>query len=375
MLIKKLFVTVLALSCSALASADEVKIGVVSGITGPIAKTTIEGMNMARGYIAMINDQGGINGNKIVLATRDDGYDPKKTPALVEDIIAQDNVAVLVSAAGTANTIALIKSGVLAKHNVPLVGVFSGSDAIRGPGSEDIFHTRASYHDEIMKIASVVSTLGLKRVAVLFQDDGFGASINESITKAAAEYKFDPFLRVAYKPGETDFTAQAKQIVDAHPQAIFLMAVPNAAVQFMKVYDAPSGASQIYTLSFVSSKDLFDAAGDKRARGIAISQVVPNPNAVALPLAKEFQAFLKTSYAQGAASSPVTFEFYLNLRLALAAIKMAGPKPTPEKVMAALKSMHDYRLAGYPIDFTETKRRGSAFLDIAVVGHNGRLSY
>jgi len=375
MLIKKLIVAFVALTCTAAVLADEVKIGVVTGFTGPLAKTTLEGINMARGYIAMVNDQGGINGNKIVLATRDDGYDPRKTPGLVDEIITQDNVSILVNAAGTGNAIALIKSGVLAKHNVPLLGVFSGSDAIRGPGSEDIFHTRASYHDEIMKIASVVSTLGLKKVAVLYQDDGFGASINDSITKAAAEYKFDPFLRVPYKPGETDFTAQSKQIIEAHPQAIFLMAVPDAVVRFMKVYDAPRGSSQIYALSFVSSKDVFDVAGDLRARGIAISQVIPNPNASALPLSRDFQAFLKTSYAQGAKSSPVTFEFYLNLRLAMAAIKMAGPKPTPEKVMAALKSMHDYKVGGYPIDFSDTKRRGSNFLDIAVIGYGGRLSY
>ena len=375
MLIKKLIVALVGLTCTAAVLADDVKIGIVSGFTGPLAKTTMEGVNMARGYISMVNDQGGINGNKIVLATRDDGYDPKKTPALVEDIITQDNVVMLVSSAGTANTVAMIKTGALAKHNVPLLGVFSGSDAIRGPGSENIFHTRASYNDEIMKIASVVSTLGLKKVAVLYQDDGFGAGVNDSITKAAAEYKFDPFLRVPYKPGETNFAAQAKQIIDAQPQAIFLMAVPDAAVHFMKAYDAPRGTSQIYTLSFVSSKDLFDAAGDARARGIAISQVVPNPNAVALPLARDYQAFLKTPYAQGAKSSPVNFEFYMNVRLAMAAIKMAGPKPTPDKVTAALKSMHDYKLGGYTIDFSDTKRRGSSFLDIAVVGYGGRLSF
>ena len=375
MLIKKLIAALFTLTCATTALADEVKIGVVAGFTGPISNTVVEAVDMMRGYIAMVNDQGGINGNKIVLATRDDGYDPKKTPALVEDIITQDNVVMLVSSAGTANTVAMIKTGALAKHNVPLLGVFSGSDAIRGPGSENIFHTRASYNDEIMKIASVVSTLGLKKVAVLYQDDGFGAGVNDSITKAAAEYKFAPFLRVPYKPGETNFAAQAKQIIDAQPQAIFLMAVPDAAVHFMKAYDAPRGTSQIYTLSFVSSKDLFDAAGDTRTRGIAISQVVPNPNAVALPLARDYQAFLKTPYAQGAKSSPVNFEFYMNVRLAMAALKMAGPKPTPDKVTAALKSMHDYKLGGYTIDFNDTKRRGSAFLDIAVVGYGGRLSF
>ena len=107
----------------------------------------------------------------------------------------------------------------------------------------------------------------------------------------------------------------------------------------------------------------------------AISQVVPNPNGLALPLSKDFQNFLKTSYAHGAKSNPVNFEFYMNLQLVLEAIKLAGQKPTAEKVTKSLQSMHDYNLAGFSIDFDETKRRGSNFLDIAVVTYDGRLNY
>ena len=174
-----------------LAHAEEVKLGTVTGITGPLALTTADILKMTSGYLEMLNAQGGVNGNKITLVTRDDAYDPKKTTPLVEDIIEKDKVVVLVNGAGTANTAMLVKSGVLNKAKVPLVGVFSGSDAIRGPGSEQIFHTRASYNDEIMKITRLISTLGSKRVAVLYQDDAFGAGIMDSITKASQEYKFD----------------------------------------------------------------------------------------------------------------------------------------------------------------------------------------
>lgn len=365
------------LACTVLdfASAGEVKIGVVTGITGPIAHTTAESLNITRGYLAMINAQGGINGNTLKLVARDDQYDPAKTGVLVEEAITQDNVVVILSSAGTANTAAILKTGILAKSKVPMVGVFSGAEILRGPGTEQIFHTRASYNDEVMKISRLVSTLGLKRVAVLYQDDGFGAGINESIAKAAQEFKFEVILKAPYKSGDTDFSGQARKIIDAHPQAIFLMGVPDAVNRFMKAYDAPVGSSQIYTLSYVSPKTLADFAGEARVRGIGISQVVPNPSSTVLPLAKEFQAFLKTPYPQGVKSSPLTFEMYMNLRLVIEAIRMAGPRPTGELVTQSLKTMHNYRLAGYPIDFTETNRRGSNYLDIAVVGQNGRLSY
>lgn len=375
MFIGKPVAALLACSVLALAQAEEVKIASVSGITGPIAHTTKEGLDLARGYIAMVNAHGGINGNRIALTTRDDQYDPKKTAALVEDVITKDKVVALVNSAGTANTMALIKTGVLNKYKVPLVGVFSGSEAIRGRGSEYIFHTRPTYHDEVMKIARLVSTLGLKKAAVLYQDDAFGAGIKQSIAEAARTHHFDIILEAPYKSGETNFSAQARQIIAAHPQALFLMGVPDAVNRFMKAYDAPTGASQIFTLSFVTPDGLLETAGEERVRGVGITQVVPNPNAVALPLAKDFQAFLKTPYGKGVPANPLTFEFYLNVRLVMEAIRMAGPKPTAEKVAQSLRSMHNYRLDGYPIDFSETNRRGSSFLDIAVVGRNGKLSY
>lgn len=364
-----------AFSAITLAHAAEVRIGSVFGLTGPTASTAAEGMAIANGYLEMINAKGGVNGNTLKLAVRDDQYDPRKTPALVEELISKENIVALVNGLGTANTAALMKSGVLAQHRVPLVGVFSGSDVIRGPGSEQIFHTRASYTDEVMKISRLASTLGLKRVAVLFQEDGFGASINQAIAKASETYGFEVVQKVPYKPGETDFTSHARQVVDARPQAIFLMGVPEAVSRFMKVYDKSKTMAQVYALSFVPAKQLADFAGEQRVRGVGISQVVPNPASTTLPLAKEFQNFLKSPYGKGISSNPLNFEVFLNLRLAVEAIRMAGSRPTPEKVIHALTSMNSFMLAGYPINFSESNRRGAHYLDIAVVGANGRLSY
>lgn len=357
------------------ANAEEVKIGCVSGITGAIALTTADVIKVTAGYLEMINSEGGINGNQLKLVTRDDGYDPKKTAVQVEDIILKDHVVALVNGAGTPNTAALVKTGILNKYKVPLVGVYSGSEAIRGAGSEQIFHTRLTYDDEIMKISRLVSTVGLKRVAVLYQDDGFGAGIMDSVNKAAQEYKFDVILKAPYKAGQHDFASQSKAIIASHPQAILLMGVPEAVYRFMKAYDAPVGAAQIFALSFVTPKGLADFAGEERIRGIGISQVVPNPNSTVLPLSKDFNAFMRSPFAKGVVLSPFTFEAYLNVRLTVEAIRMAGPHPTGEKVTQGLRSMHNYKLAGFPIDFTETNRRGSSYLDIAVIGRNARLSY
>ena len=286
------------------ARAEQLTIATVSGITGPIASTTADILKVTTGYLAMINSQGGVNGNTLRLVLRDDGYDPKKTAEMVEDAVTKDHIVALVNGAGTANTVALIKSGVLDKYKIPLVGVYSGSEAIRGAGSEQIFHTRASYSDEVFKIARLMTTIGLKKVAVMYQDDGFGTAINDSLAKAAQQFKFEIIAKVPYKAGEKDFSAQVKQVVESHPQAILLMGVPDAVYGFMNKYEQPVGAAQIYALSFITTKGLAEHAGVEKIRGMGLSQVVPNPTSVSLPLSGDFSKFLRTPFGQGATSSP-----------------------------------------------------------------------
>ena len=375
MKLESIFLIVVSFWLSIAARAEDVKIGFVTGITGPIAATVQDLRVVTHAYVDMINAEGGVNGNRLVLVEKDDGYDPKKTNALVEEAIVKDKVIGLVNSAGTAPTIALIKSRTLNRYKIPLVGVFSGSDALRGLDAEEIFHTRSSYNDEVMKISRLASTMGLRHIAVLYQDDAFGQSILKSVTEGESKFQLDAFLKVPYKAGTKDFTEQANTIIAAKPQAIFLMGVPDSSYQFMKAYSAPQGASQIYTLSFVAPKMLASLAGESKIRGMAISQVVPNPRSTNLHFVRDFQQLVAGAYGKEIVSSPVTLEAYLNIRLLVTAIKMTGSHPTGEKVMQNLAAMHNFDVGGFTVDFSGLKRNGSNYLDIAVVGQGARLQY
>lgn len=373
--VRTLWLASLAASLFSFAHAGEIKIGSVVGVTGPIGETTSQLVRISQGYLDMVNAQGGVNGNKLTMVIKDDGYDPRKTAALTEEAIVKDKVVALVNHAGTPQTIGIVKSRVLNKNKVPLVGVFSGSDLIRGPGSEEIFHTRPTYNDEALSIAKNLSSIGLHRIAVLYQDDLFGQGILQSLTAKEKDFKLDVVVKAAYQPGAKDFTQQAQAIVAAKPQAILLMAVPEAVYQFMKVYGAPTGAAQIYALSFISPQTLADVAGEAKVRGMGISQVVPNPSSATLPVIKDYQDFIHKTFGKTMPLSPPGFECYLNIRLVVEAIKIAGPQPTSEKIMQALASMKNYRVGGFPIDFSGGQRTGSNYLDIAVIGPNAKLLY
>ena len=84
----------------------EIHIGQWGPQTGPAAAWG----SVARGtdaYFKMINDEGGINGRKLVLHMFDDGYNPAKTKAGVKELQEGTGMFAWVSGVGTATGLAV----------------------------------------------------------------------------------------------------------------------------------------------------------------------------------------------------------------------------------------------------------------------------
>ena len=75
-------------------SDTEIKIGNTLPYGGPASAWGMVGKSEAA-YFAMINDQGDVNGRKINLISRDDGYSPPKTVEMVRKLVEEDQVLLL----------------------------------------------------------------------------------------------------------------------------------------------------------------------------------------------------------------------------------------------------------------------------------------
>src|ERR1039458_6584848 len=112
------------------ASDTEIKIGNTMPYSGPASAYGIIGKTEAA-YFAMVNEQGGINGRKINLISRDDGYSPPKTVEQVRQLVEQDQVLFLFSTLGTPTNTAI--HGYLNDNKVPQLFVASGADQWNDP--------------------------------------------------------------------------------------------------------------------------------------------------------------------------------------------------------------------------------------------------
>ena len=81
------------------ASDTEIKIGQTMPYSGPASAYGTLGKAEAA-YFRKVNDEGGINGRKIVFISLDDGYSPPKTVEATRRLVEQDQVLLMFGSLG-----------------------------------------------------------------------------------------------------------------------------------------------------------------------------------------------------------------------------------------------------------------------------------
>lgn len=355
------------------ASPGEIVIGQVAPLTGVIAGTGEEYVAGGAAYFAHVNATGGIHGRKVRVAVRDDAYKPDATLAMTRDLLEKERPLALFGFVGTANIQALNKNKVLEGAGLPLIAPYTGAQDLREPMNPHIFHIRASYSDEAGRMVEQLHTLGLRRFAVFYQDDGFGKSGLAGAEKALQKSGLALVGKGAYdrtKPEAVD--AAVDGIAPGMPDAVIMVSVNRASAAFIKKLRAKGSSARMFSISVVNFKELLKNAGEDVARGVGISQVMPYPYGQQLPVVREFQQ-LMAKYQPGKTISYASVESFIAAKVLVEAIRRSGGNPTPAKVTAELEKMTDFDVGGFKIGFSPDNRVGSRFVEVTVIGPNGKL--
>ena len=172
------------------------------GITLPMTGSASFGYNQLpaamKAYFDYVNANGGVNGRKISLIVKNDGYIPKQAIQNTQDLIGTNKVFAVVGALGTANNKAVASSVNLGRRGIPSLFVntgFSGfADRTKYPTSNMIL---PSYIMEAKMIGKYVNeTYPTKKVCLLYQDDDFGDDALVGFDKAYGNLEFTE--KVAY---------------------------------------------------------------------------------------------------------------------------------------------------------------------------------
>ena len=373
----KQLLAVAAIAVSTMAGAEpgisDTKITI--GMSGPFSGTNgaygIDMRTVIQTYFDQVNKTGGVNGRKLELVALDDGYETDRTVANTKALIDEKNAFALLAFYGSSPTTEAMNK-VFGPARVPLLGTISGAGTLREPISQNpngryMFNVRASYADETEAIVNQLVSLGLKNIAVFYQNDGFGKSGLEGVTVALKKNNLAPSVAATVERNSVDVAAAVDAIAKAKPQAVVMVTLYKPTAAFVKAMKKANQSPMFMTLSPVGTEQLVAELGPE-ARGIGISQVMPYPWNDIVPMVRDYQKLVggKGGYTY------YGIEAYAMARTLVDALKRMGKDPSREKLMAALEST-SLDMGGLRVTYSPTNRQGSRFVEMTVIGPGGKV--
>jgi ABC-type branched-subunit amino acid transport system substrate-binding protein len=346
-----------------------ITLGMSAPFSGPNGAYGTEMREAINAYISQINAGGGIFNRKIELVALDDGYETERAVANTTKLLNEHKVFALVGYYGSSPTTAAME--VFSAAETPLVGTISGADSLRKPANRYLFNVRASYADETAAIIDQLVSIGLKDIAVFYQDDGFGKSGLDGVMAALKKHKLAPVAVGTVERNSIDVSAAVQTIGKVRPQAVVMISLYKPTAAFVKQMKSAGLYPQFATLSPVGADLLATELGDG-ARGIGISQVMPYPWNDTIPVIKEYKRLL-AQFSKKQTMSYYGVEGYIAAKVLVEGIRKAGQDLNREKLIAVLDGMRDYDIGGYKVSYSPANHGGSNFVDLTVIGTGGRV--
>ena len=333
----------------------------VAALEGPAAAL---GQGMRLGMQAAFeeaNAAGGVHGRTITLDSMNDNYEPDRSVALVKSVVEGNNHLGLIGAVGTPTASAT--QPIATEANMPFVGPFTGAGFLRDASLGNVFNVRATYFAETEAwIEYLVDQQGMKSIALLYQDDGFGRVGLAGVTAALERRGMTLVAEGTYTRNTTAVKKALLTIKKAKPDAVVMVGAYKPVAEFIKLSRRLKFNPTFVNISFVGSDALAQELGDA-GEDVIISQVVPFPWDADVPAVAQYQAALK-AVAPDANPGFVTLEGYLTGRLALTALEAAGADLTRQSYLEALGGLQTLDFGGVTMTFGPDDNQGmdSVFL-------------
>ncbi len=340
-------------------------------LTGGLASLGNDLNTGAKLYFDRINSQGGVNGRKLLLETIDDAYDPTRAKANALKLLDEQNVFALFQFAGTGSVAAV--APLADQRQTPLCAAVATGPELRAQRFDNVFYVRAGNEQEINVIARHLSTIGRKRIGVMYLDAPYGLQGRAVAVKAAQRngltYVGDDAIPATGTDEEATKRA-ALSMATKKPDGILLVTAGKATVAAVRALRRQGIRNdQMYALAAALSAGEIKAL-DQLARGLVVSQVIPNPASLSQPNTLAFRAAVVKA---GFKPNYALLEGWINAAVCVSALEKAGPKPTRASFRKALESL-DADFSGMRVHFDGRRRNGSDYVELTFVKEEGAYS-
>jgi branched-chain amino acid transport system substrate-binding protein len=326
----------------------EIKLGNTMAYSGPASSYGTIGRAEAA-YFAMINEQGGINGRKIIFISRDDGYSPPKTVEVVRQLVEHEGVLVLFQTLGTPPNNAI--RDYLNDNKVPQLFVGTGATKWNDPKNYPwTMGWQPSYQIEARIYARyILKNMPDAKIGMLYQNDDSGKDYLTGLRDGLGD-KADRLI-VATQTYETSDATVDSQIVALRASGANVMvthAIPKFAAQAIrKIYDIDWKPMHILANVAASVKLTMEPAGVHKGVGVISSAYVKDPTDPQWRDSPEFRdwvAWMQKYYPSGSLADGANVYGYSAAQTMVAVLKQCGNDLTRENLMKQAADIHDLKL-------------------------------
>ena len=347
----------------------KIVLGQSAAFSGPAAQLGEQFKAGALLHFDALNARGGLFGRSIQLTSLDDGYEPERCATNTKALIDK-GVFALFGYIGTPTSLAALPLATAAR--LPFVAPFTGAEALRVPFNRYAFHVRASYYDETAEIVKQLTGLGIKRIAVFYQNDSYGKAGLEGVVRALKPLQLEPVALGTVERNTVEVASAVASIVAGKPDAVVQIGAYKGCAAFIRAVRKAGFGGTLYNVSFVGTAALAKELGAD-ARGVVVSQVMPFPFLPLTPLAAEYLAAGKAALGASFEANYSSIEGYVAAKVLSEGLRRGGAAVSPAGLVTALESMRDVNLGGFYVDFSATKHSGSRFVDLTILTADGRV--
>lgn len=367
------------------ASAKEIVVAQVAPYTG--SGGTV-GLHLKYGiqlYLEGANRAGGVNGTSIILVTKErepDGADKREGGSAADPLsvveaarqVAKESKPIaFIGLMGTNSMQKLIKEKALSDIGIPVVGIRTGSVALHDPINPLLFHTRASYATEAEKTVTYLQTIGYKRFAIVTEKSAFGRESARHFEAALFSRGLTVVNQEIFDQDGIDIPAAIGAMAVTRPDAVLVAGASNAIADLYKAVRQKDKSIPVVTLSTVDGAEVIKRIGKDAAHGLGIARVVPDPRNARSAIVREFQAAGKRLKGAKHLETQAALEGFIAAKVLVHALKQCGPDCTSKRLVSELENMRSLDLGDMYLGFSRTDHSGSKYVDVGIIGRDGRV--
>jgi len=352
-------------------TAKEIKLGITSPKTGTVALSYGKLPGAMKAYFDYINANGGVNGRKITLVSRDDKYLPQQAATQTRNLVLSDKVFAIVGALGTATHTKAYVAAQLAKNNVPDLFVntgFSGfDDKTKYPTTFLVLPSYAMEAKIIAKLIADTPTLKPMPSFLIAQDDEFGKDGVKGFALAGHKFADTPILYPAGSLTAALAEGALAKINAAVPAAakpvMVLMGTTDSTALILKAAEKLSLTSRFTWIagSVGGDANTLLALGVKPTtiEGVYAASFFPDAKDTTDPYVAQFM-MINEKYNKGVTFDNVVLQAMNSAMLTVQALRAAGKNLTRAGLMKAIEDKGStFASAGLaPLNYSATSRVG-----------------